>query len=198
MEDNTGLVTEEELDRVIHNKYGSGQVLGLEVQFSKMLGDTIVEQYLKQITEDDMNLIIEYMTKDLFDYKTKHDYSTGEDIVTKIVKEDWEKTKNSGYGWRDTETVISIGSQVKEMFNNRFKDLMKEKIEEILKSDEYQKKVDEVAHDVIDYCVEGYKVDLMNSIREKLIGNVMHNEPYYGGVGLKTLINQAIDNRMHS
>lgn len=40
---------------VSQNEYGKSQVLGLDIQFSKMLGDVVVENYLKQLTEDDIN-----------------------------------------------------------------------------------------------------------------------------------------------
>lgn len=181
------------IDKVQQNEYGKGNVLGLEVQFSKMLGDVVVEQYLKELKEEDIKLITDYMTQDLFDYREKRDYD-GKTYVQKIVKEDWET--RGEHAWH-SETHKSVGTQIKEMFNARFKEKLQKKIEEIIKSDEYQKKVDDIAHEIIDYSINGYKEDLMNSIREKLIGNVMNNGQYYGGIYLKDAIHQVVSEYIH-
>lgn len=188
--DNVELTTTS-ADNVEKCSYGASKVLGLDVQFSKMLGDVIVENYLNQLTEDDMQLIITYMTQDLFDYETRHDYDTHEDIIRKVVREDWETTRSTGF-YGSVEKHKSVGTQIKEIFNNRFKEAMQLKIQEIIASEEYQNKIDNIAHEIIDYCVEGYKEDLKNSIREKLIGNVMNNDQHYGGISLQHAINEVV------
>lgn len=180
---------------VSQNEYGKSQVLGLDIQFSKMLGDVLVENYLKQLTEDDMKLITDYMTQDLFDYKQVTDRKTYEEHLEKIVKQDWE-TKSDSWS-RSWEKHESVGTQVKKMFNARFKEEIKKKIDEIIQSDEYSEKIDGIAHEIIDYCIEGYKEDLKNSIREKLIGNIMHDMPYYGGISLHDIIYQELSNYIH-
>lgn len=180
---------------VSQNEYGKSQVLGLDIQFSKMLGDVLVENYLKQLTEDDMKLITDYMTQDLFDYKQVTDRKTYEEHLEKIVKQDWE-TKSDSWS-RSWEKHESVGTQVKKMFNARFKEEIKKKIDEIIQSDEYSEKIDGIAHEIIDYCIEGYKEDLKNSIREKLIGNIMHDMPYYGGISLHDIIHQELSNYIH-
>lgn len=176
---------------VSQNEYGKSQVLGLDIQFSKMLGDVVVENYLKQLTEDDMKLITDYMTQDLFDYEKVVDWNTHEEHLKKIVKQDWE-TRGSGSWSCSSEKHESVGTQVKKMFNARFKAEMQKKIDEIIQSDEYAEKIDGIAHEIVDYCIEGYKEDLKNSIREKMIGNVMHNIPYYGGISLHDVIHQEL------
>ena len=184
-------ITLQSTANVNQSEYGKSQVLGLEVQFSKMLGDVVVENYLKQLTEDDMKLITDYMTQDIFDYKKKRNYSTDEVELEKIVKGDWETCEGSS--WNKTKHK-SVGTQVKEMFNARFKEEMQKKIDEIIQSDEYAEKIDGMAHEIIDYCIEGYKEDLKNSIREKMIGNIMHDTPYYGGVSLHDIVHQEVSN----
>ena len=171
-------------ESISKDEYGKAKVLGIDIQFSKILNDSIVENFLSQITEEDMKLLFEYITQDLFDYKRK---SYDSDEMQKIVKQDW----TSGNGWNST-TYKSLGTEVKERFNQRFKEELEKKIAEIIATDEYSKKIDEMAHEIIDYSVKGYKEDLKQSIREKMIGNVMGNSQSYGGEDLTYVIHQVV------
>ena len=75
--------------------------------------------------------------------------------------------------------------------------LSKEKVEEIIATDDYKQKVEEIANELIDYSINGYKEDMKNRIRERLVGNVMDTMSSYGGVNLMYIINDAIDQRLH-
>lgn len=173
--------------KILHSEYGKGEVLGLEMQFSKMLGDVIVENYINNLSEDDMKLITDFITQDLFEYK--RDWSSNNpEAMKKFVKENWKE----GSSWSSRE-VKSIGTQIKEMFNARIKEELQKKIEEIVKSSDYQEKIDSIANEIVDYCINGYKEDLKNSIREKLIGNVMNNNQYYGGNSLTEVIHEVVE-----
>ena len=61
----------------------------------------------------------------------------------------------------------------------------------------YQKKIDEIANELVDYSINGYKDDMKARIRERLIGNVMDESPKYCGQSLLALINEEIDKRMY-
>ena len=179
-------------EKVVHTGYDSANVLGIDIQFSKILGDTIVENFIKSLTKDDMKLITDYMSKDLFEEFYKYNSKTGEreEVISKSIKESWEEKKSGSY-YKDK--VVSVGDHIKEMFNQRIKEELKTKIEEIIKTADYQEKVDKMAQEIVDYSIEGYKEDLKNSIREKMIGNVMNNEQVYGGVPLRAIIKEEID-----
>lgn len=181
-------------DKITKNEYGQANMMGIELQFSKILGDVVVENYLKTISDEDMALITEYMTKDLF--SMVHDFESEDPkAMKKVVKSDWSEPNSGGWGSRD---VKSVGSEIKEMFNSRVKDELKEKMTEIIKSKEYSEKIDMIANEVVDYCINGYKEDLKNSIREKLIGNIMSNDDcYYGGTKLNDAIRNAVDNYLN-
>lgn len=164
-----GMVSKEE--------YGKSKVLGLDVQFSKMLGDVIVENYLKSISEGDMKLIEDYITKDLFE-EVRDWKSEDSEAKIKRVKDNWIDDSDR---W-DKSEVKSVGGQIKEMFNERVKKDLQNKIEEIVKTQDYKDKIEMMAQDIVDYVVEGYKEDLKQSIREKMIGNVLDNHISYGGM----------------
>lgn len=180
-------------NKIMHPEYGKGEVLGLEMQFSKMLGDVIVENYINNLSEEDMKMITDFMTQDLFEYQ--RDWTSDDpEAKQKFVKKNWKEA--DGPGWC-TKEVKSIGTQVKEMFNARIKEELQKKIEEIVKSSDYQENVDAIANEIVDYCINGYKEDLKNSIREKLIGNVMNNDQYYGGTSLVRVVQEVVESYMH-
>ena len=85
----------------------------------------------------------------------------------------------------------------KSQFNSRIKEELSNKIEEIIASTDYQKKIDEIANELVDYSINGYKDDMKARIRERLIGNVMDESPKYCGQPLLALINEEIDKRMY-
>lgn len=181
-------------EKVVHTGYDSAKVLGIDVQFSKILGDTIVENFIKSLSEDDMKLITDYISKDLFEefHKYNLDNSGYEEALSKRVKESWKENKPGSY--YSTYEVVSVGDQIKSMFNQRIKEELQTKIEEIVKTADYQEKVDKMAQEIVDYSIEGYKEDLKNSIREKMINNVMNNAQTYGGIPLRTIIREEIEN----
>ena len=103
------------------------------------------------------------------------------------------RTKNQWGEYKEKE--IPIGELIKNNFNNRIKEELKNKVEEIIASTDYQDKIEEIANDLVDYSINGYKEDMKQRIRERLVGNVMDEIPNYAGISLWTIINQAIDLR---
>ena len=60
-----------------------------------------------------------------------------------------------------------------------------------------KKTLEEIANELIEYSINGYKEDMKNRIRERLVGNIMDSTPHYCGVSLQTLIDDAITRRLN-
>lgn len=105
-----------------------------------------------------------------------------------------EGKKDQWGSYREKE--IPIGELIKNQFNSRIKEELSKKVEEIIASTDYQKKIEEIANELVDYSINGYKEDMKNRVRERLIGNVMDESPQYCGIPLTVLINQEIDKRI--
>ena len=67
-----------------------------------------------------------------------------------------------------------------------------DKMVDVMDSEEYKKRVDKIAQEIMDYAVEGYANDLKDRVKERLVGNVLNAEPYYGGIGLQSIISEEI------
>ena len=171
-------------------KDGKMDLMGINIDISQVLGEKIVDQYLAQINETDMQKIFDYISSDLWKNTKVYDEKTGTMQDTLIVK---TRTKNQWGEYKEKE--IPIGEFIKNNFNNRIKEELKNKVEEIIASTDYQDKIEEIANDLVDYSINGYKEDMKQRIRERLVGNVMDEIPNYAGISLWTIINQAIDLR---
>ena len=65
------------------------------------------------------------------------------------------------------------------------------KVDEIISSEDYQKKADEIANELVEYATNGYKDDMKRQIRERLVGNVI-GDPFYNGRSLQDIIDERI------
>ena len=163
-------------------KDGKVDVMGINIDISQVLGQKIVDQYIAQLKNEDIKTLMEYISEDLF--TSTYD---GRLVIKRREKDQWGN-------YRDKE--IPIGELIKNQFNSRIKEELSKKIEEIIASTDYQEKIEEIANELVDYSIDGYKEDMKNRIRERLIGNVMDGSPQYCGVPLTVLINQEIDKRI--
>lgn len=174
---------------------GKIDVMGINIDISQVLGQKIVDQYIAQLTEEDMNSIMDFISKDFF-VKIKHkvfDYNTQEYNEKTVVtikeseKDYWGNTKSS---------QKTIGELIKNQFNVRIKEELTKKVEEIIATDDYKEKIEQIANELVDYSINGYKEDMKNRIRERLVGNIMDATPYYGGIDLRYIINEEINRRI--
>ena len=161
---------------------GKVEVMGINIDISQVLGQKIVDQYMAQLRDEDIETLMKYISEDLF---TK---TWDEKLVIK------RRGKNQWGNYREKE--IPIGELIKNQFNSRIKEELRKKVEDIITSVDYQKKIDEIANDLVEYSINGYKEDMKERIRERLIGNVMNEFAQYCGIPLIALINQEIDKRM--
>ena len=173
-------------------KDGKMDVMGINIDISQVLGQKIIDQYIAQMSDEDMKTILSYISSDLFNETSVYNYDTGEKVQKLTIK---ERTKDQWGNYKGNE--IPIGELIKKQFKSRIKEELSKKIEEIIASTDYQKKIDEIANELIDYSINGYKDDMKDRIRERLIGNVMDESPKYCGQSLLALINEEIDKRMY-
>ena len=169
---------------------GKIDVMGINIDISQVLGQKIVDQYIAQLSDENINEIMSYISSDLFTESFAYNVKTGESVKKLIVK---QRTKDQWGSYREKE--IPIGELIKNLFNERIKEELSKKVEEIIASTDYKNKIDEIANELVDYSINGYKEDMKERIRERMIGNIMDESPKYCGVPLLAIINQEIDKR---
>ena len=171
---------------------GKIDVMGINIDISQVLGQKIVDQYMAQLTEQDMQTVLDYISQDFLVKKTNkvfnYDTQQYDDKMIVYVKER-EKDYYGNYKTKET-----IGELVKKQFNERIKEELTKKVEEIIATSDYQEKIEQIANELVDYSVNGYKEDMKNRIRERLVGNLIDATPVYCGVNLRSLIQQEVNN----
>lgn len=175
---------------------GKLDVMGINIDISQVLGQKIVDQYIAKLTDEDMQTIMDFISQDFFVKKEQHifNYDTNQ-YDTKMIAYVKEREKNNWGSYKTND--LTIGELIKVQFNNRIKEELTKKIEEIVATDDYKEKIEEIANELVDYSVNGYKEDMKNRIRERLVGNVLDANPYYGGISLTSIINEEINKRIH-
>jgi hypothetical protein len=174
---------------------GKMDVMGINIDISQVLGQKIVDQYMAQLTEENMNTIMDFISQDFFvkNHQNVFNYDTNQ-YDTKMVAYVKEREKNQWGNYKTND--MTIGELIQKQFNNRIREELTKKVEEIIATSDYQEKIEQIANELVDYSINGYKEDMKNRIRERLVGNVMDATPYYGGVSLQYIINEEIEKRM--
>lgn len=162
---------------------------GINLSLQEILGNMIVEKYIAQITPDVMEKVFEQINEHIFD--VAQDLETGDNKVIGIKK---QVKKSSGY-YTDYEDT-PLWKVTKNKFTKEFSDQIEKKIEEIMGTDEFRSKVDKVAQEILDYAVDGYKSDLITTIRARLIGDKLEIYPKYGGSDLRQVIHDTVASMM--
>lgn len=167
------------MENAINN--GTIGITGINANVSLALGNKLVDQFMQQVSTEDMGKLIEYVSSDLF--KTADDGSV--EVKTGSA---------SLFGFEANPTIAEL---IKKEFNTKIKEELKKKCNEIIQTTDYQDKIESIATELVEYATEGYKVDMKCRIKERLVSNVLCERPSYSGVDLKTIINQCIDSRLN-
>lgn len=153
-------------------------MMGVNINIAEILGDKIAKEWIANIDEDKIKKIIDFLTSEYF---TVEKY-TGE-IKVKAATNSWDNTK------------YPI-DQVKTYFALATKDLLTEKVKEIINSTSYKEEINNIAEELVEYAIEGYKEDLKTELRTRLVDNVLSPDVSFGKVSLNAMINSIIDSRL--
>ena len=144
---------------------GKINAMGMELKLTEVLGAELVEKYVAQLQPEVLKTLFEEVTNYYFYTSTHSD------------KVELKKTTYNGYRDESTELWKLIRNKVTEKFCGEIED----KINEIIASQEYRDKVDRLAEDIVEYATEQYKQDMLDRIRERLVGNTINATPAYNG-----------------
>lgn len=131
------------------------EVLGINLDVSSVISGEIVKRFMAQITPEQMQNIIDDISKDCFNKK----YDGRLEIKMK---------DNSSYSYTTT-----LGEQVKKQFDAQVKNDLMDECLKIIDTKDYKDKIKSWAEEIVDYIVEGYKNDIKQGLYNKLVGSVI-------------------------
>lgn len=138
---------------------------------------------MERITDEEFEVLYKYM----HDETWKKDYS-GEKVILNYTK------KNNYYNTPSTPSTLATYAE--SLLAEKMKEKIKAKVEEITSSEEFLFKADQIAQEIVDYATEGYKKDMKARVYERLVANTVDSGIYYGGVDLKSIIYEVVDERL--
>ena len=84
-----------------------------------------------------------------------------------------------------------------EQLEEKLKEDIAKKIEEIVETDEYKKRADEIAQEIVEYTTEGYKKDMMARVKARLVEDPLSSN-LFGGVDLRGIVREEIYNAVRT
>ena len=171
---------------------------GLKVDMSAAIGDFFVKRFVSELTEKDLEKIYDFLNKEVFQgysYEYEHAETAEEkkEFAKTVGKWGAIQTKeNHTYGYNNKEYLMDYA---KEKFHNKFSKIVSERIDELLKTEKYQKRADKVAQDILDYSIDGWKNDAICRIRCRMIDDNVDGT-YYGR-SIRSIIQEEIQNTLN-
>ncbi len=161
----------------------------INITVEEFIGECLAKKFIDSLTEDQINAVMEYAYSDLF--KNERNYSNDPEETEKIVVKTEQDLPRDGFGYFKYDKP-NLGYYTKEKFNEKFKDLIVKKVDEILSTDKYQEKATHIAEELVEYATNGYKEDLKERIRQRLVGNLLDSESSYSGETLISIVRSEI------
>lgn len=168
-----------------NNKIVDGKLnaLGMDISITDLIGSKIIDKYIEQLPEEDLQLIFDAIDKEIFGINTVTDKKYF--ITTKETDDRWNNYREDSLIWKVAKNTIQ----------ERYGKVIQEKVDEILNSDEYKERAEKIAEELVDYASEAYKNDLKESIYRQMVQNV--TDPMvsvYNNKPLRDLIQTEIAN----
>ena len=121
---------------------GKMNVAGINIDISQILGQKIIDQYIAQISDSDMPTIMDFISRDFFVNKSQSvfNYDTRQ-YDTKMVAYVKESEKNQWGNYKTNDRTI--GELIQKQFNERIREELTKKVEEIIATTDYKEKIEQ-------------------------------------------------------
>lgn len=151
----------------------------LDAAVKQMIDKAIAEKTVENLSEEQMDAIMDYVQQEIFRVEYVEDPNTGE--TTK------KYALNKSFDNIDYATRCKFLEPAKKQFGRKINMDITNRINEIIDSSDYHAMVDQYAKEIVQYATEGWKDDMMKAIRTRLCGDMLTPDSV-GGVPLRRCI----------
>ena len=155
---------------------GTMNLMGMQMKISDIIGDKLVDQFIATISPEQMESISKVLFDEVFETVSREEYDDSEKKYKRIQSVQFKKeAKCDSYSscWGRTE-YTTVYERAKSTVSSLYGEMIEEKVKEYIASDEYKEKAEKIAKTIVDYALEGYKDDVIKSVRERLVLPVVY------------------------
>ena len=156
-----------------------------DIKLIEQIGAKLADKYIDQLSEDNIKIIYKAISEEIF--VNSYDGNPQSLRLQVTDPDSYYGNKKDALLWK------MIKQQVARQFSNK----ITSKVDEIIASDQFNKKADEIAEELVEYATNGYKSDMKERIRQRLVNNVLENEPVYFEKPLKQVIVDTVAEMMN-
>lgn len=183
------ITTSEENAALINN--GNMNLMGMQVKISDIIGDKLVDQFMATISPEQMEEITKELFKEVFEEVVRKEFDTADNEYKNVKSVKFKKEQYTG-GWNSRTEDTAVYARAKATIKTKYTNMIEDKILEYMSTDEYQEKALHIAKEIADYALEGYKQDVIKSVRDRLVEPVV--QPNYGYMNIREVVQQEIKN----
>ena len=157
---------------------------GIELNFTQALADTIVTQYITNLGEDVLKNTFEAMNEeyinDRFNDPKKFQFNL----------------KKYTDGWNSRVEYTKLGDTINRLIADTYGNAIVDFVKEYMETDDFKARLKQMADEVVDYALEGYKKDMINRLRERLVGNAFATSLWEEGTPIDAKIEGTVRETM--
>ena len=159
---------------------------GIDINIAEVLGDKLINQWFSRLSDERLDMVMKQISDLLFEETKRY----GSDDVVVNIKT--SVTDGSGYYSKTTE--YPLWKYVRKEFSKRFENLIQDKVNEYLATEEIKARLEKYTQEIIDYAIDGYKEDLKTRIRERMVNNVLDTQIVQQEISRSGIVRQEIQN----
>ncbi|MBR6289210.1 MAG: hypothetical protein IKR19_07745 [Acholeplasmatales bacterium] len=191
MNDGTQISTTTDTGNDIDVNNGNLNMLGMQIKISDIIGEKIVDQFMASITPEQMDAITKVLFDEIFENITKSEYDHESQQYKNHISTVFKTTTyRKNYYGRTEEEETTLYKAARDTLISKYSKVISQKIEEYINSNEYKAKAESIAKDIMDYATEGYKKDIIEGIRKRLVLPVVY--PQYDQFSTENIVQAAI------
>lgn len=181
----------------ILNEKGEVNLAGMQIKISDIIGDKIVDQFIASMSPEQMDAINQQLFKEVFEDMERVEFDSNTESYKKIKSVRFKTStleKNNSY-WGNRTVDTTIYARAKSVITQKYSEMIEQSVDKYLDSEEFKKKASEIAKQIVDYALEGYKKDVEKSVYERLVAPVV--APTYNDVTIRQIIHEEVQHMMN-
>lgn len=169
-------------------KNGEMNFAGMQIKISDIIGDKLVDQFIASISPEQMEEVTHAFFKEVFEEVTRNEFDTSSNKYKTIKSYGFKKKSKSGRWGHESDTPVY--ERAKATIRGTYTEMIEQKIMDYMQSQEFKDKAEVIAKEISDYALEGYKKDVIDGVRSRMVEPVLY--PYTPDINIRNIIQEEL------